>query len=53
MIRVMSFLLIGYLQRRRTSNGGRVNALISNRMRDAIILVILYGRTHKYGRERG
>jgi len=51
-IRVISFLLIGYLQRRRKSSRGRVNALISNRIGDAIILVFLYGRTYKCGRER-
>lgn len=42
MIRVMSFILIIYLQRRRASSRGGKNAIVSNRMRDAIMLIIVY-----------
>jgi len=43
-IRVISFILIIYLQRRRKSGRRGLNAIISNRARDAMFLLILYGR---------
>ena len=55
MIGVVSYLLIIYLQGRGISRRGRVNALISNRIRDAIMLILLYRGESKYGEggERG
>jgi len=42
-IRVISFILIIYLQGRRISSRGGKNAIISNRMGDAVILAMVYG----------
>lgn len=41
-IGILSYVLIIYLQSRRKSRRGGVNAVISNRIRDAILLVMLY-----------
>ena len=51
-IGIISYLLIMYLQGRGMSRGGGVNALISNRMGDAMMLILLYGGGSKYGGER-
>lgn len=48
----MSYLLIIYLQGRRKSGRGRVNAVMSNRIRDAMLLVMLYGRMKRNLEER-
>ena len=50
-IGIISYLLIMYLQGRGMSRRRGVNALISNRIGDAIILIVLYGGESKYGGE--
>merc|ERR1712003_218679 len=51
---MISFILIIYLQRRGKSSRRRINAIISNRLRDAIFLLILYrGKDNWKGEKKG